>query len=259
MKNLLTLFFLFVLFSVKGQELRKIINGKVTYKKSPISDVHVINMNTNIGTTTNDKGFFEIPIIVGDSLFISHLNFKIDTVFISKDINYQKTVNIELSEKTNTLEEFTLGKQKNIFELYNDIKRYEGPKVNAISLGLPYAKTKAKKNKAIVSFQSGGILSLDNLINSINGKKRQEKIIEKLSLEDSQLKKIRKHFTDNFFIVDLMIRKENINPFLNYCFKKNIIPIFQKKEFIKLTRILLKESKIFPQKAAIDSLVIINN
>ncbi|MGK0414267.1 MAG: hypothetical protein ACJA1B_002490, partial [Polaribacter sp.] len=34
---------------------------------------------------------------------------------------------------------------------------------------------------------------------------------------------------------------------LNYCFKKNIITVFNTKELLKLTSILMTESKSFPQ------------
>jgi hypothetical protein len=103
------------------------------------------------------------------------------------------------------------------------------PIVNAITLNLPYAITKAKKNETILSIRSGAVISLDNLINSINGTNKRRKELQKIILEDTILSKIRKQYTDDFFITDLQIKQENINLFLNYCFKKKIFHILIKK------------------------------
>ena len=259
MKNLLTILFLFFTTLLVSQEKRKVIKGNISYKNKPVSDVHIVNKNTNIGTITNKNGFFEIPVKLGDSLLISHLNYEIDTIKISKTHILKKKILVNLIEKTNTLDEITLLEQKNIFEIYNSKEIYEGPKVTAKSLGLPFARTKPKKDKAIFKIKSGGVLSIDNLINSLNGNNRRERIARTLSLEDIQLLKIRNHYTDDFFIMDLSIRQKNINPFLNFCVKDNIIEIYKKRNLIKLTGILIKKSKVFPQKMEKDSLVLTKN
>ena len=75
-----------------------------------------------------------------------------------------------------------------------------------------------------------------------------EKIVEKLAKKDRELQKIRNYFTDAFFTTDLKILKEHINPFLNFCLKKNIITIFKRGETIKITKILIQESKLFLRK-----------
>ena len=119
--------------------------------------------------------------------------------------------------------------------------------VNAETLNLPYANSKKKKDDGIIQLSSGAVVSLDNLIGALNGNNRRKKILKKISTEDTVLSKIRKFYTDDFFITDLNIRPENINPFLNYCFKKNIITHYNEKDLLKLTSILMTESKSFPQ------------
>ena len=59
---------------------------------------------------------------------------------------------------------------------------------------------------------------------------------------------MRKYFTDDFFITDLQIKKESINPFLNYCIQKNIIYHFTRKNNIIHTKFLIDESRVFPKK-----------
>jgi hypothetical protein len=253
MRNLPLFYFLFFCALSYSQEKRKTITGKVFFNEDAISDVHIINKNSNQGTNTNDFGLFEIPIFVGDTLEFTHINLKKEAFFITKEILAQEILKIDLQEKTYELEEITLEKPRSIF--YVDPEIMPPPTVNAKTLNLPYANTIAKKDYGVVKFRSGGVVSLDNLINALNGNNRRRKLLKKITYEDNILAEIREHFTDDFFITDLNIKPENINPFLNYCFKKNIINHFNKKENIKLTRVLMRESRSFPQEKIEISLV----
>lgn len=253
-KTSLFIFLILLSSSIFSQENRKLINGHVLFDKVAAKDVHIINKNTNTGTITNDNGWFEIPVRVGDSLQFTHVNLKEKQLVITEKIYSNKSLEIALVENTYALEGFTLEKPKSIF--YVDPQTMPPPTVNAQTLHLPYANTVAKKDKAIVKFRSGAAVNLDNLIGALNGSNRRKKALKKITLEDNTLAKIRKYFTDDFFITDLQIKKEHINPFLNYCYKKNIIHYFNKSENIKVTKILMDESKTFPQKLNSDSLLV---
>ncbi|WP_296637193.1 hypothetical protein [Polaribacter sp.] len=100
-------------------------------------------------------------------------------------------------------------------------KQYLKPRIiNAKTLNLPYANKVAKKNESILSLQSGAAINLENLISALNGSNRRKRMLKKITYEDKMLAKIRKHYTDDFFITDLNIKQDDINVFLNYCFKK---------------------------------------
>lgn len=236
-----------------SQEKRKLINGTILFEKTIISDIHVINKTTKQGTISNDKGWFEIPVFIGDSLQLTHLNFKEKHIVITKEIYDNRHLNINLEENTYSLNEFTLEKRRSIF--YVDPEIVQPTTVNPKTLNLPYANTIAKKDNSVIKFSSGGVVSLDNLINVLNGNNRRKKELQKIIKEDDALSKIRKQFTDDFFITDLQIKKEHINPFLSYCENKNIISYFNKNQQIKVTKILMDESKTFPQKVNSDSIV----
>ena len=179
--------------------------------------MHIINKNSHKGTITNDKGQFEIAVIIGDRLQFTHINLKSKQLIISREILNKKNIEIELEENTYALDEFTLEKQKSIF--YVDLQMVEPPIINAKTLNLPYANTKPNTNNSIVKLNSGMVLNIDNLINTLNGNKRKKRIVEKIASEDISLVQIRNYFTDDFFITDLQIKKEHINPFSNYCIK----------------------------------------
>jgi hypothetical protein len=254
MKKSLLFFFLVSSVLVYSQEKRKLINGKILFDKADISDVHIVNKNTNQGTISNVFGWFEIPVSIGDSLQFTHINLKTKQFIITKEVFSKRSLEIELEENTYALEGFTLEKPKSIF--YVDPQTICPITVNAKTLNLPYANSTAKKDYSVVKFRSGASVDFGNLINALNGNNKRRKQLEKIVKEDNALSKIRKHFTDDFFITDLQIKKEHINPFLNYCHKKNIISYFNKNENIKVTRILMRESKTFPQKINSDSLLV---
>ena len=253
MKNQLVLVFLFFTLLSSSQEKRIRIPGKVTFDNTVISDVHVINKNTEQGTITNDNGWFEIPVAIGDSLQFTHVNLKSKQIIITKELFKKRNLEISLKENTYALDGFTLEKPKSIF--YADPQMVRPPIVNAKTLNLPYAKATVKKDHSILKFRSGGTVSIDNLFNALNGDNKRRKELNKISNEDNALFNIRRHFTDDFFITDLQIKKKHINPFLNYCVKKNIIAYFKRNENILLTQVLMAQSKTFPQKINSDSLI----
>ncbi|MEO9571600.1 MAG: hypothetical protein ABJH82_08405 [Polaribacter sp.] len=258
-KNIILFTFILCSITINAQKKNIYVIGKTTVGKTSIKDVHVINKNTKFGTITNDEGEFEIPVKLGDSLFFSHLNLKDKIVIITDKIITDKALKVILEEKTIVLNEMVLEKQRSIFYQDPEITTYNGPIVSAKTLNLPFANTIVKEDKSIIKIRSGGVISLDNLINSLNGNNKRLKQLKKMSEEDVQLEKIRKHFTDDFFVTDLKIKKEYINQFLNDCIDKNIINIFKRDEKIKLSKLLMDESKLYPKKIVNEDLYLSNH
>jgi len=183
MKNKLALVFLFFTLLSSSQEKRIRITGKVTFDNTVISDVHVINKNTEQGTITDDNGWFEIPVMIGDSLQFTHINLKSKQIIITKELFKKRNLKISLEENTYALDGFTLEKPKSIF--YVDPQMVRPPIVNAKTLNLPYAKTAVKKDHSILKFRSGGTVSIDNLFNALNGNNKRRKELNKISNEDN--------------------------------------------------------------------------
>ena len=249
MRYLILALFLF-LFSIPilSQENRKLINGEIKLDSFPIHDVHIINITANTGTISNDLGMFTIPVKLGDRISISHLNLKNVTITITKKNINASEIGITLVEQVTLLEAFTLKKSRGIFEQDTDILTYNGPTVNAQTLKLPYTNTKVNANETVFKARSGAALNLENIFGKLNGEYKRAIALKNLITEDQQLLKIRNFFTDDFFMTDLQIQQEHINLFLNFCLQKNIIQCYIKKEKLKLTKILIQESKSFPQK-----------
>ena len=213
------------------------IKGNIQVDSINIEDVHIVNKTTKIGTTSNEFGNFEIPVHIGDILHFSHLNYEFKELYITKK---NRTIPLKIIgyEKTHLLDAFTLN-NKSIFYVDKEIMPHNLPVVNATTLKLPYANSKKTKSNAILSFQSGAAINLENLITRINGNYKRIQKAKELFSEDQQL-------TDDFFITDLKIKKEYINQFLNFCKSKPILAVFKKNNVLELIRILEAESSIFP-------------
>lgn len=247
MKNYLLLLITFsCLTSVVSQEKNNFeITGKIVIDSTSIENAHVINKTTLKGTITNKGGIFALPVKVGDTLFISHLNFEKKEIIITSKEEKNKSIVIKLESKSHVLSEVTLKKRRSIF--YVDPQIMPEHIVNATTLKLPYANVISKKNEKItaLTFTSFSV-DLDNLINFFNGKTKKAKELKEVKLIDNRLAAIRKKFTDYFFTNQLNIEKAYINQFLNYCLNSGVIKYYDKGNSLKLVEALIAKSKTFP-------------
>ena len=71
----------------------------------PLSNVNIINVNKMKGTTTDEKGLFEIEVTASDTLHLSILGFQSLKIKVTNDWIKNKTSTIFLTEKAYALEE----------------------------------------------------------------------------------------------------------------------------------------------------------
>ncbi|CAM1365327.1 conserved hypothetical protein [Tenacibaculum sediminilitoris] len=218
--------------------------GTVFIDSIATQDVHIINKKMALGAVSNENGYFEILAAENNSLLISHLNLEYKEVTITKEHIKAKNIVIFVNSKTHMLDEVVLEKQPGIFEVDKDIHT-NAPVINAKTLKLPYANVKPKDEKT-VKIQSGVAISLTGLINALNGTNKLRRQLKKITIEDKNIEKIRKHFTDGFFVYQLKIEKEKINQFLEGCISKGIINLYTKNKVLELTAVLIENSKTSP-------------
>jgi hypothetical protein len=78
--------------------------------KFPIANVNIININKVRGTTTDDKGNFELAVSVNDTLHITSLGFQSLRIKVTNDWIKNKSTKIQLTEKAYALEEVVVGR-----------------------------------------------------------------------------------------------------------------------------------------------------
>ena len=136
-KNWLFYFcFLLFQFSFTQDKVVGIIENDADSK--PISNVHVINLNSVVGTISNKEGVFEIDANVNDTLFFSYLGFKSIKVRVTNDLIKFKNSKIKLTELAYALEEIIVTPYKLTGYLEIDAKNVPISKSYRYSIpGLP--------------------------------------------------------------------------------------------------------------------------
>ena len=96
--------------SIIAQEAFQYINGTVENDATafPMESVHILNLNNIIGTTTDNKGRFEIPVQVNDTLYFSYLGYKSLKVAVTNDMIKFENSKFQLTELAFALEEIIL-------------------------------------------------------------------------------------------------------------------------------------------------------
>jgi len=91
---------------VSSQKISGIIVSVNT--QIPLSNVNIINVNKMKGTTTDEKGLFEIEVTASDTLHLSILGFQSLKIKVTNDWIKNKSTKIYLTEKAYALEEIII-------------------------------------------------------------------------------------------------------------------------------------------------------
>ncbi len=112
MKKCLFLFVILLIgYTVYGQsDEPQTVKGKVLNAANDkvLSGVNIINLTQVSGTITNEKGYFEIPAEVGDTLYFSYLGFKPIRIGITDDWIKFGNVKIKMTEMAFALDPVVL-------------------------------------------------------------------------------------------------------------------------------------------------------
>lgn len=233
-----------------AQKERTMITGKVESDKKAAKDTHVINKTSNKGTISNVNGQFTISVKIGDTLILRGIQFESKEIVILENHIVDKTIFINLHLKTNILKEVTLKKTENIAMA---LKLPNAGKKPLKGVDLKLARYSQQSTPVVILAallgQKGGISDVYNIISGNRKKHRKLKQLIEKDKKEKQNKKvldeIRKHFKDDFFIYTLKIEGKYIKEFIQYCLPKDIINLFEKKSYLELMDIFVKESKPF--------------
>ncbi len=250
MKNRILLFLTLLSFSITfSQNDRKMLYGKIITDSLSTENVHIINKNSNKGTTSNAYGEFQIPVNANDTLLFSAVQLESKIFIISAiEIKAQKIM-IKLRTRINELDEVELKKHDLTGILQNDINNASLKNhVDAFTLDLPNAgKAPVTEvdfiNRNINFYSKGG--SITKLYGWISGEKKMLKNLRTLETEKMALNNIRKLITDTYFTETLSIKKEDISMFVEYCKPKGIIKMYKENKKMEVIDILIEESKKF--------------
>jgi len=213
--------FFFIIFSqlLLGQEkVIGVIENDADSK--PISNVHVINLNSVIGTISNNDGVFEINASVNDTLFFSYLGFKSIKVRVTNDLIKFKNSKIKLTELAYALEEIIVTPYKLTGYLEIDAKNVPISKSYRYNIpGLPSKGYEAgSRNPGALSKVFGAIFNPVDFLYNLFGKKPKQ--LKKLQLmkDDFRIRELLSSKFDRETLVELLqIEKFDIDEILRNC------------------------------------------
>ena len=213
--------FFFIIFSqlILGQEkVIGVIENDADSK--PISNVHVINLNSVIGTISNNDGVFEINASVNDTLFFSYLGYKSIKVRVTNDLIKFKNSKIKLTELAYALEEIIVTPYKLTGYLEIDAKNVPISKSYRYNIpGLPSKGYDAgSRNPGALSKVFGAIFNPVDFLYNLFGKKPKQ--LKKLQLmkDDFRIRELLSSKFDRETLVELLqIEKFDIDEILRNC------------------------------------------
>ena len=217
------------------------LKGQFTGENLEKSFINVINATTYKATISQLDGKFKIPVRVGDSIFISSIQYK-DVKFVVQPEYQNENIEIPLKLKINELEQvdiYSLGLTGDLDKDAGNIKTNE---FNQRAAGLPVPKKQLTKNerRLYAAKSSGGGIPLDYVFNLINGNIKMYKQLIKYDRVDNQKVKLGSIFPERFYTEDLNLPDNLVEDFVYYCVEQHpsTISLMRQRNTLELYEVL---------------------
>ncbi len=178
--------------------LVKNLKGQIIHaeSKEPLSNAHVLNLNTVRGTTTNTNGLFEIPAMTKDTLLVSYLGYASIKIKVTNDLLKGNELLIALYEKPEEMRKILIKSTKLIGVLEIDVKQVPKDKFTRIKInGLTqYYELGKPKTKNTISPLAALFQPVDFVYNLFGKNPKQLRKLQKLKKEDN----LRKMLSDKY-------------------------------------------------------------
>jgi hypothetical protein len=187
----------------------------------PLENVNIVNLNQVIGTSTNNKGEFEIRAEANDTLHLSYLGYKSIKVRVTNDwLEFGTTANIEMTELALALEEIVVHHIKLTGYLEYDIQQVPIQKNVRYSIsGLAstgYESTPRPPNG--VAKVLGAIFNPADFLHNLFGKKPSEmRKLRKMKEQDEIRNLLASRFDREMLLALLQVDKVDLDLLISEC------------------------------------------
>lgn len=212
-------FILLFLISSLGFSQKTKLKGQVIHAENEkaLSAAHILNLNSVVGTITNDEGLFELTAIPNDTVLVSFLGFESIKLKVTNDLLKGNQLVISLNEKPEEIKEVVIKSTQLIGVLEVDLKLVPEDKFNRIhinGINQTYEVGRPQKSKSIV----GNLLNPVDLVYNLFGKKpKQLKKLQKLKKEDNLRKMLAGKFDREVMMEYLEMDKQQLTKLLTDC------------------------------------------
>ncbi len=247
-KTIFCLFALLITTLVSSQEF--ILSGKVTHPfEKELENIHIFNTTSAKGTLTDSFGVFKIMVSIGDTLHISSLQYKTETITISLEEFVSKEIEIEIQQFTNELDEVLIKNHYLTGDLSRDSKIIQTkPAVTPFSLGIIDKEirvlTQSERRLKTASYGAGP-MSLDGIINGISGRTKMLKNRVKVEKDNQRIETILEKFPEKYIIEELKIDENKVYDFLYFCETHIDFSEIVKKDAISLLHFLKQQAESY--------------
>lgn len=223
---------------------RQILSGKIiTDSIQDKTGVHVININAEKGTTTDEQGNFKIVAKLGDSIYFSSVQFENENVVVTMK-HLENGLNKQLMRKFNELDEVQIDDIRLSGVLSEDVTRM--PKSVYEKYGMPFPKP--RRSSLELAVQNNVNDPVTAVLNYFNGKTKQ---LEKSKENNEQTKSVNKGLLlmgEAYFTNGLDLPREEIINFLYYCSEDNACEkLLEQENAFALMEIFSRKIKAFKE------------
>ncbi|CAM1354388.1 carboxypeptidase-like regulatory domain-containing protein [Tenacibaculum halocynthiae] len=219
-RHFITLFLLFLSFIAIAQNTpNDKLKGQIidSESKKSLSAAHILNLNTVIGTITNEKGLFELTAKANDTVLVSFLGYSSIKLKVTNDLLKGNEVIISLTEKAEEVKEIVIKSTKLIGVLEVDVKQVPKDKFTRIHInGISQTYEVGRPKK--ISSPLAKLLNPVDLVYNLFGKKpKQLKKLQKLKKEDGLRKMLAGKFDREVMMEYLEMDRSELNKLLSDC------------------------------------------
>lgn len=212
------LFLVAIVFSLSIQAQDK-LKGQIidSESKKPLSAAHILNLNSVVGTITNENGLFDLVAQANDTVLVSYLGYASIKLKVTNDLLKGNEVLISLEEKPEEVKEVVIKSTKLIGVLEVDIKQVPKDRFTRIHInGLPQTYEVGRPQK--ISSPIAKLLNPVDLVYNLFGKKpKQLKKLKKLKKEDDLRKMLAGKFDREVMMEYLEMDRAELNKLLSDC------------------------------------------
>lgn len=221
MKKFILLFVLSSLTLTAWSQEEQAISGKVLNSSTdvPISNVHVVNLNTVKGTLTNEEGDFRIKATVNDTLYFSYLGFKSIRVRVTNDWLKFGEIRIKMTELSIALEEVVVRPVELTGYVEVDAKLipiYDDQRYRIAGIGGGYEGGQGQPG-SVTKVLSSIFNPADFLYNVFGKRPKQMKKLRMMKEDDEIRNLLQSKYDRETLMAVLQLEKVDIDEILNNC------------------------------------------
>lgn len=220
-KYILLIALLFIVANSFSQD-NNIIKGTVMNDADDklLENVNIVNLNQVKGTTTNEKGEFEIQAVVNDTLFFSYLGFKSIRVRVTNDwLNFGGDIKVKMTELGIALEEVIIKPVQLTGYVEIDAKLipiYDNYRYRISGLNTGY-EGGSNQPGAVSKVLSSIFNPADFLYNVFGKRPRQMKKLRQMKEDDEIRNLLQSKFDRETLMAVLQLERADIDEILNKC------------------------------------------